>query len=166
MSDNVLVTRRIPTYQFVIRTSRSVRENAQLLESYLINQKRPRGFVVYDPRLAGQVSGSTFSVRQYGAWMWGSLIPTIEGEMIPNEDGSDVLVEVAHDGIWLGVIIALVITVVAVSILLDGLNLRSAGFLVYAIAATCGAALLPILLHGSQAAKMLGSIFAPARSNC
>lgn len=93
--------------------------------------------------------------------MWGTMVPTIEGEIIPNEAGSDVLVEVAHGSVTVGGIIALLITVVAAFVLADGLNLKSAGFLAYGIAATCGAALLPVVLHGSHAASVLGSIFLP-----
>ena len=145
----------------MIRTSHSVRENADLLESYLANQKRPSGFVIQDPRLEGQVNGSTFSLRAHGAWMWGSLVPKIEGEIIPNEAGSDVLVEVAHSYLSL-TLFALLIAAVVVAVILNGLTLQSAGFLAYMMVVSGAAILFPVVLHGSHAAKALGEILLSA----
>lgn len=93
--------------------------------------------------------------------MWGSMTPTIEGEIIPNERGSDVLVEIVHDRVSAGVI-AILLVVVAIAFFLDGLDRQSAGYLVYAIAVAGAASLLPIVFHGQHAARVFGSIFLPA----
>lgn len=104
MPAQLIVTKRLPRYEFVIRTKRSVQENSELLERYIRTEPRPRGFWFLDPRLDGQVSGSTFEISQHNVWLWGSVIPVIEGEIIPNEEGSDVVVQVRHRVIVLAVL--------------------------------------------------------------
>jgi hypothetical protein len=162
MANELIVHRRLPTYQFIIRTSRSVRENSDLLEKYLANQPRPRGFVISDPRLEGNVLGSTFFVREYGSWMWGSMVPSIEGEFVPGERGSDVVVEVGHSRAALWSMGAFVVFSAASMVATDGVHFETIPLLGFFVLVATVVVLVPVVFQGSYAARLLAGIFAPA----
>jgi hypothetical protein len=93
----LIVTSRFPTYEFVIRTGRSVKENEEILRSFLAFQPRPRGFVLADPRVIGSFEGSVFRVRSREALFQGSSPPYAEGYLVPNDlGGSDAVVQVQN----------------------------------------------------------------------
>ena len=96
----ITVQRRFPTYDFALRTSSPVPHTANVLEAFLQNQIRPTGFVLTDPRVDGQVFGSTFTLRRREASFGGSVAPYAEGQMIPDESGTIVLVRVRIPFFW------------------------------------------------------------------
>jgi hypothetical protein len=145
-------------YEFVIRTNASVAESQALLEQYLCDQSRPRGFHVADTRFTGSVAGSTFSLRPWDAMLWGSVVPPIEGYFVPTPEGSDVMVAIGYDlpG-WLPWLLATVVVTAAIWNIRNGVE----GLLMTGFAALVGLALLvePPLFHGRHTARIFARLY-------
>ena len=154
----LVITKRLFVYEFVIRTRASVQENAEKLESYLSHLERPKGFFLSDPRLTGHVHGSTFSLQPYDGPLWGTEIPEIEGAFIPNEQGSDVVVRVgsstATKWLWLPVV-----CVVGVSLYTASLGWEALVLTLFVGLVAFGLLTMPVLVHGSTAASTLKQVF-------
>jgi len=153
-----IVTRRLLAYEFVIRTSRSVGDNAARLDNFLARTERPKGFFLSDPRLTGRVDGSTFTLRPWNGAMWGSEVSAIDGYFVPSETGSDVVVRVGPSELsrwlWLPLGIFLIATLWSLAHSVETLAT------VFVLAVVVSALLVvPPLFHGSNAARTLSSIF-------
>ena len=121
-SPKVVVQRRIPTYDVVIRTSCSpsvVRNHIE--QVFARGLEKPRGFVLFDNRFWGRFEGETsFSVVSYSKALHGSVQPVIEGYFIPNdESGSDILVRAEYPPAW-WILDLLILVLVAISTFTSG----------------------------------------------
>jgi hypothetical protein len=96
----LIVQRRFPTYDFVAPTRFSVAEASKRLDNFLSNQERPRGFLLSDPRVAGSVSGSTFTLRRRESSLGGSVAAFAEGYLVPADMGSNVYIRVQLPASW------------------------------------------------------------------
>ena len=94
------VIRRFPTYDFILETTASTSQASAELENFLLHQKRPKGFVLSDPRVDGVVAGSTFTVHRRESGMGGSVSPYFEGYFVPADGGCDIFVRVTMPAWW------------------------------------------------------------------
>ena len=153
------VVRGLFSYELQIRTNRAVQQNSDLLQRHLAEQKRPKGFVVQDPRLDGTLFGATFTLYQHDAMWWG-ITPQVEGSFIPTSRGSDILVNIdwPKSAVWMmaiqGVAVFLSLTVAT------GLSVSST-LIALAIGAifTAFFANVKTVFHGEHAARIVTAIF-------
>jgi hypothetical protein len=155
------VQKRIFRYEFVIRTTSTVSENEAVLERYLADQSRPRGFLFADTRFAGAVAGSTFELRPWDSMLWGTVVPRIEGYFVPTDDGSDVVVAVGYEmpG-WTGWMLASIF----LTLILWNVGIGPDAVAVIGFAFAVGLILLvvPPMFHGSHTAGIFARIYGAA----
>lgn len=92
MRSEIVVQRRFPTYDFVVRSALPS-EQVMAIVSGAIIAPRWRFSLMPSRQLVGQVEGHTFKCRPETSAFGGNAVPLIRGEVIPRADGgTDVLV--------------------------------------------------------------------------
>lgn len=147
----LIVQRRFPTYDLVIPTPLSVAEASRRLDSFLSNQQRPRGFVWSDPRVYGEVIGTTFALRRRDSGFGGSMAPSTEGYFAAAETGSLAYVRVELPAVWWAFDVIMLI-VVFVNV---GWNLKGVAAAIGAVVVLLGIRAGSMAVEASQTASIL-----------
>jgi hypothetical protein len=161
VSDKILVQRRFPTYDFSLEISLSATEASKRLDEYLSHQERPKGFVLSDPRVDGNVSGSTFALRRRQSGFGGSVSPYAEGYFVPEGSRSRAYVRVQIPLWWWLFDVALLIGVLVSFEFSFGWPMVGALVLLGAFTLLLSAG--PIWVEASQLKALLEKVFAEGR---
>ncbi len=156
----LVVNRRIPTYDFTIHTPHSVEANRKTLEAFLRSQSRPRGFVLFSSQVHGSVAGSTFQLFPPEAALHGSTPPVAEGYFVPDDrSGSFVVVRVQSSSIVYGVL-AFVVLFASISFFFQDPSLESVAMFLWLAFAGFLFCTLPAIREGSRVSQVLLKLFA------
>jgi hypothetical protein len=91
---HLLVQRRFPTYDFIVRTALSRQQAIDTL-MFAMSEPSSTSWPSPKPHLSGTVSGGTFTCRPRTSVFGGNAVPAISGEIVPRADGgTDILVRV------------------------------------------------------------------------
>ena len=100
----VLVQRRLPTYDVLIRTSHDcVFVRNRLVALFEESRKPLRGLVLFDLRVQGSFDGENSFVARSSREMtsYNAPAPTLDGYILPNESGGcDVLIRATYPSYW------------------------------------------------------------------
>jgi hypothetical protein len=92
MRSEIVVQRRFPTYDFVIRTPLATAAVMSVLQRAIIE---PRWYLSLrpSPLLVGKVDGSTFKCRPETTMFGGNAVPLVRGQIVTRADGgTDILI--------------------------------------------------------------------------
>ena len=147
------IHRRFPTFDFVLDTDLSPKEVASKLELLLSRQERPKGFILTDPRVDGDVCGATFRLQRREAGFGGSVRPYAEGYTVPTERGSQVFVRVQISGWWW----LFSATIVVVVFAMNGAHLDAEAFSLVAslLIVLVFVSAVPVWLEGAQMIRLM-----------